>query len=356
MLKQRCPQCKRFQQYDAVSCVCGASLPRTLKDIWCYTKRQGQRHFKRLGRITKIEAEAGHAKWLTELLQPKNGPEFESVKLSDACTIYVDKLRDADKPYHREARLFLDRLLIIAGQDANLSEVTVEVARAYQRRIVNGGASLAYADRHVAIAKAMFGYVAPHMPNPFKLVKMYRPDNTLIRMLSDEQEIELTRKARELESKDVPWLPEIILVAIRTGLRRTDILTLTWKQVNFESRSISVIQKGKRKLSVPLSLDLAEALSMLQQNTESEYVFPNPITGKPFTHIDKTWRKLKAAAGIPPEFRFHDLRHHVATKLARNTKNPLIVQTILGHSALATTQKYMHVWNSDLTNAVDSLK
>jgi integrase len=229
--------------------------------------------------------------------------------------MYVDKLRDADKPYYREARLFLDRLMTVVGQGIALPDITTELAREYQRRVVKGGASLAYADRHVAIAKAMFGYVAPHLPNPFKLVKMFRPDNTLVRMLTNEQEAELLRNARELKTKNMPWLPGIILVALRTGLRRNNILSLKWEQVNFDTRSIAVIQKGKRRLSVPIG-----------------------------------------ASGIPLHFRFHDLRHHVATKLARNTRNPLIVQTILGHSALATTQKYMHVFNTDLTDAVDSLK
>jgi integrase len=93
----------------------------------------------------------------------------------------------------------------------------------------------------------------------------------------------------------------------------------------------------------------------MKKRSESEYVFPNPTTKRPYVHFDKTWRALKVLANIPAEFRFHDLRHHVATKLARNTRNPLIVQTILGHSSIATTQKYMHVWRDDLVDAVDSL-
>ena len=338
-----------------MTCACGSSLPRSQKDVWCYTKRQGQRHFKRLGRITKVEAEAAHAKWLTELLQPQSYTS-DLVMLDSACQMYVDKLRDADKPYHREARLFLDRLMTVAGSGIALPDITTELAREYQRRVVKGGASLAYADRHVAIAKAMFGYVAPHLPNPFKLVKMFRPDNTLVRMLTDEQEAELLRNARELKTKNMPWLPGIILVALRTGLRRNNILSLKWEQVNFDTRSIAVIQKGKRRLSVPIATDLIEALQELQTLSNSEYVFPNINTGKPYGHFDKSWKKLKLASGIPLHFRFHDLRHHVATKLARNTRNPLIVQTILGHSALATTQKYMHVFNTDLTDAVDGLK
>jgi integrase len=354
MIKQRCPQCRRFQKLELESCVCGASLPRSARDVWCYAKRQGKRHFKRLGRVTKAEAEAAHAKWLTELLQPL-APKTEEIKLAAACEMYVDKLEAAGKPYYREARLFLSRLQVVTDPDIQLTDLTAEKAREYQRRIVNGGASLAYADRHVAIAKAMYAYVAPHLPNPFKLVKMFRPDNTLIRMLTDEQEANLIKHSGTLHTTNMPWLREIILVALRTGLRRNDILTLRWEQINFEARSIAVIQKGKRKLSVPMSLDLLQMFRWLHINDESEYIFPNRQTGKPYGHFDKTWKRLKAAAGIPANFRFHDLRHHVATKLARNTRNPLIVQQILGHSELRTTQKYMHAWNSDLTDAVDSL-
>ena len=354
MIKQRCPKCRRFQKYEADSCVCGASLPRALRDSWCYAKRDGKRHFKRLGIMNRVEAEAAHAKWLTQLLQPKTF-SAEEIKLEDACRMYVDKLEAAGKPYHREAKLFLERLQKVVPPDFGLAQITVEQARDFQRRIVHNGASLAYVDRHVAISKAMFGYVAPHLPNPFKLVRMFRPDNTLIRMLTDEQEADLIRYSHKLKTKNMPWLPEIILVALRTGLRRNDILTLRWEQINFEARSIAVVQKGKRKLSVPMSLDLLQMFRWLHINDESEYIFPNRQTGKPYGHFDKTWRALKMAAGIPANFRFHDLRHHVATKLARNTRNPLIVQQILGHSELRTTQKYMHVFNTDLTDAVDSL-
>ncbi len=79
----------------------------------------------------------------------------------------------------------------------------------------------------------------------------------------------------------------------------------------------------------------------LQANTGSEYVFINPITGKPYSNIMKSFKKALRAANIE-NFRFHDLRHTVATRLVEKGIDLVVVKEILGHSKIDTTLRYAH--------------
>jgi len=66
------------------------------------------------------------------------------------------------------------------------------------------------------------------------------------------------------------------------------------------------------------------------------------------------WRRTRKAAGVTG-FRFHDLRHDYATRLMAKTRNPKLVQKALGHASLATTMRYMHVFDDEVAEAMQGL-
>ena len=100
------------------------------------------------------------------------------------------------------------------------------------------------------------------------------------------------------------------------------------------------IKSGKAR-KIPISEKLMEIFNNLYKNTKSEYVFVNPETGLPYVDIKKSFNKAREAAGIK-NFRFHDLRHTVATRLVEKGIDLLVVMDILGHSKIETTMRYAH--------------
>ncbi len=88
---------------------------------------------------------------------------------------------------------------------------------------------------------------------------------------------------------------------------------------------------------------------------ESEFVFPSPRTDQPLTDVKKGFKKARENAGIR-NFRFHDLRHTTATRLAENGVDAFTIAEILGHSDLRMTKRYTHSTSKSKRQAINSLE
>lgn len=97
--------------------------------------------------------------------------------------------------------------------------------------------------------------------------------------------------------------------------------------------------KSGKSRKIPISDKLMKVFEKLPK--VSEYVFVNPETNKPYKDIKKSWKKALKEAHIE-NFRFHDLRHTVATRLAESNIDLVVVKEILGHADIQTTMRYAH--------------
>lgn len=141
-------------------------------------------------------------------------------------------------------------------------------------------------------------------------------------------------------------LKPIVLLALNTGMRRGELFDFTWQNVDLKKRIVTV--EGIRSKSgstchIPLNDEALGALIAWRNQTDSnDLVFPNPNTGKRFDNIKKSWEHLRTAAKIK-DFRFHDLRHHFASKLVMAGVDLNTVRELLGHSELSMTLRYAHL-------------
>ena len=141
-------------------------------------------------------------------------------------------------------------------------------------------------------------------------------------------------------------------VLYATGLRVSELVNLKYQQVNLNQGVIRVVGKGNRERLIPLGEEsvrwLAEFVRgprveiLLERQTE--YLFPtrrgDRMTRQAFWHIIKRYAKKSA---IQKELSPHTLRHAFATHLLNHGADLRVVQMLLGHSDLSTTQIYTHV-------------
>lgn len=233
-----------------------------------------------------------------------------------------------------------------------LNNITPLLIEKYRAERLKTGVEKSTTNRELALLKKMFnlaidwGYLKE---NPVRKVKIYsEKDNIKERVLSEEEEKKLLK-----ESTD--HLKPIIITALNTGMRRGEVLNLKWDQVNLKERFILVLNtKSSKRRIVPINDLLYEVLHDLKKSTDSDYVFPNPETGKPLKTVRRGFENACRRAGIK-NMRFHDLRHTFGSRLIREGVDIVTVQNLLGHHSITITQRYTHT-NSDQTrNAVACL-
>jgi len=145
-----------------------------------------------------------------------------------------------------------------------------------------------------------------------------------------------------------------------SGLRCQEVLDLKMKDVHIESSEVRVKGKGRKVRIVPVgeaaldTLDryLREGRTRLLGAGESEHVFLSR-SGRPLSSSD-VWRRLArylAQAGAPAGTTPHTLRHSFATHLLEGGADLRVIQELLGHSSLRTTQVYTHVSAAHLRRA-----
>lgn len=188
--------------------------------------------------------------------------------------------------------------------------------------------------------------------NPISISGLLPEDNMKERILTLEEEVKLLSSSHE-------YIKPIIITALQTAMRKSEILTLKWSDVDINNRVITIDQtntKNKKKRRIPINSTLRTLLNEQKlKSGGSEYVFLSQ-DGTPYKEhncINNAFRTARKKAGLT-DLRFHDLRHTAATRMIEAGAPIVAVSKILGHSDLKMTMRYAHPENS-LVDAVELL-
>ncbi|HAJ28158.1 MAG TPA: hypothetical protein DCG53_13105, partial [Syntrophus sp. (in: bacteria)] len=158
-----------------------------------------------------------------------------------------------------------------------------------------------------------------------------------------------------LEASD-PFWRALILCLYGLGLRWSEATQLRKSDVDLKAMSVKMIQKGGNEKSLPLSEELAKALEDLgAKDNTAEYIFLNEKTKKPVSNIRKALQRACKTAEVTKRVTPHLFRHSFATHLMDAGVNMRIIQTLLGHSQIGTTEFYTHVSIGNLRDAANKL-
>ncbi|HSC67578.1 MAG TPA: site-specific tyrosine recombinase XerD [Cellvibrio sp.] len=187
--------------------------------------------------------------------------------------------------------------------------------------------------------------------NPLVLVDNPKLSRPLPKSLS-ESDVEALLAAPDLSDPVGLRDRTMLEVLYACGLRVSELIDLTMPQINLRQNVVRVMGKGSKERLIPmgeeaaawLSRYLREARPVLLNNMPDEIVFPStraqPMTRQTFWYRIKHWAMV---AGIKKELSPHTLRHAFATHLLNHGADLRVVQLLLGHSDLSTTQIYTHV-------------
>jgi len=162
-----------------------------------------------------------------------------------------------------------------------------------------------------------------------------------------ESEWEQLQEASNLTKNPHIW--PIICFALHSGMRRGEILSLQWADINFEKKlAYLALTKNGADREVPLT---PEALGVLDNQLRSRYEQPFPISENAFR---LAWTRLKQRSGII-DFNFHDLRHEAISRFFELGLSIPEVALISGHKDPRMLFRYIHLKAAELSAKLDKI-
>jgi len=277
--------------------------------------------------------------------------EEPRVRFRDCAREYLDYSRahKARGSSNRDA-LSLRWLNSAFGGQYLFSITRREVEQYMRQRIEKGRVKGATVNREISCLRHMLNKAVEWRylrENPARGIKMFRETEGRLNYIEPDQIEALLEECPR-------YLKPIVITALHTGLRESEVLGLKWSNANFKARLIMVPRtKNNQPRFVPMNQILDRELRNLYARKRGEFVFCDK-DGKPY---GKVYRGFKAAcrrAGIK-NFTFHDLRHTFASHLTMVGTNMRTVQELMGHKTIKMTMRYAHLSQQHLQEAVGLL-
>jgi integrase len=279
-----------------------------------------------------------------QVLDVEEGRWFEKRKAKSIS--FREMVEKYLKKYHRIRDEHTVKKLLPAFGNLALSEVSTELISDYRdERLKKVKPATVY--QELSLMRRMFNVARKEWKwtrdNPAAdLSFSVGSKNARDRWLTMEQEQLLIDKAT-----NPSWLRPLLIMALHTGMRKGEILSLQWMNVDFARKLIMIVKaKNGEKRSIPMSERLFETLQGIKVRD---------ISGRVFTISNRSLRvafdRALTKAGIG-DFRFHDLRHTFATRLVQNGVDQYKVKELLGHKTVAMTVRYAHHYPESLRSGI----
>jgi integrase len=146
-----------------------------------------------------------------------------------------------------------------------------------------------------------------------------------------------------------------VLLALGTGARAGELLSLTWQQIDMKSRSIRLTKtKNGDMRTLPIPAQALPLLAARVRRLDTPLVFPSRKDPRKPIVLRRAWLEALQAAGIE-NFKVHDLRHSAASYLVQGGASLLAVAELLGHRDLKITRRYSHLAPQHLRDVASKL-
>ncbi len=280
----------------------------------------------------------------------------KKIRFEDYAKIYEERYTMEKRAWRNEQ--YVLKRLKSSFKDQFLHEITVGDIERFKTKRKKDGLCNSTVNRELAVLKAIFNRAIDSedyalIRNPVCKVDFLKEDSFRERRLSSDE------IKRLLEASVTPWskyLPLFLTIALNTAMRKSEILSLKWENVNFKRRYIEVTRersKSRKTRKVPMNDVVIAALSKVKKT--NQYIFFNPKTDSHIKHMKEAFNRACEKAGIE-DCTPHDLRHTAASLLVNDCGVDIVTASkILGHSKIEMTMRYIHSSDEHKQRGVDML-
>lgn len=321
-------------------------------------RHNGKRIQKSLETSDRKLAKAIEAKVKTEIVE---GTYFEKlIGRNKTFKDMMDKFMEEHAPkvsYSMQKSYSSYQKHLMSFFKSGLIAITPKEISKYKVLRKGEGAMPATTNRELAMLSKAFNLAVNEWEwlkdNPVSRVPKEKENNKRDRWLTQDDECRLIKHCPA-------WLSDIVVFALNTGLRQDELLSLQWSRVSFE-REVMLIDKTKsgKPRAVPLNqiaINILNQRSKAKIRTIKDLVFPTFNGTKILpSNLRRAFYEALRKAGIE-NFKFHDLRHTFATRLAQRGIDIYKIAKLLGHEDIRMTQRYSHHSPESLRVGVEILE
>jgi len=316
---------------------------------------RGERYTGCIGPVSKTVAKEIMAKKKAEAVEgryelPSQKP---SPRLEDFAKEYFAYYQANRRPRSVTRHETSWRVIQPVLGSKRLAEISAFDLERYRRQRKQAGVSDVTINRELAFLRHLYTMAitwGKATENPVKRVRFAREDNGRVRMLTLEEE-------EQLLAQCAPHLKPLVVTALHTGFRTSELLSLTWADVDFRRRVITVraaYAKNGESRGVPMNDVLTMALKEVRMNAPGDVVFCN-YKGTPYRSFRSAFERAVCKAGLE-DFTFHDLRHTFASRLVMAGVDLPTVKELMGHKDITMTLRYTHLSSDHKQRAVRTLE
>lgn len=245
-------------------------------------------------------------------------------------------------------------------QDTN--EFASNDIQMFARKEIENGISIPTVLRRISSIKNFYLFLEKEKILNFTLDNFDKPKEIKkLPVCISEEQVEALLNAPDLSKPEGKRDKAMLEILYSSGLRVSELLSLKLKQINFDKGIIKIIGKGNKERIVPigeyaldyLNIHLNEGRNKFK-SLNSEYIFLNRY-GEPISRVYffKQVKKYAKEASIEEDISPHTLRHCFATHMLEHGAELRVVQEILGHTNIATTQIYTNISSKHILDAYD---
>lgn len=337
--------------------------PSGAKTFVLQYRHRGRSRYLTLGKygpLTLIQARDMARLAAADVLRGKD-PQAEKMRLrqgetvADLARVYLQRHSKAHNKSWAKDEERIDKFIVPAFGTLKVDALRrVDVARLHQKigetRPTTANRVLALLSSMYNRARLDFGILPQTFPNPTEGIKRFA-EETRDRFVTAS---EMPALGAAIDAEPNVFVKALIWMYLFTGLRKSELQTLTWCDVDLSTGRLKLADtKSGKPHYLPLSTMAVEVLRLVPKMAGNPYIFCGGIYGQPIVNISKPWLRIRTRAGLV-DVRLHDLRRTVGSWMAEGGYSLALIGKVLNHADEATTQIYARFSLNPVAEALEA--